>query len=76
MTRVHRDLLDMGVAINCVDEQVGHRAVVLVGEDPGSFGLLERGQVLDGRRLVIGDRVHTEFTELSTSRSLHVSQDG
>jgi len=46
MVGMHRDLLDMGVSIDHVDEEVGHGMIRVVGDDPGATVFLGRRPAL------------------------------
>ena len=69
-SRIDRDLLDMGVAVDQVCDQVGHRPVVGVGGHPGPPGPPELLEHLDRRRLVFRDLVHTDRGEEPTGGHL------
>ena len=60
---VHAHLLQVGAAVDHVGEQVGDRAVVLVGPDPGADLPLVGRQDADGLRVVLGHQVHAERRE-------------
>lgn len=73
MVGVHGDLLDMGVPINHVEEEVGHGTIRVVGDDPGPTVLLEAGQLGDGWRFIVCDGSHVKVAERRTGCSLELA---
>ena len=74
VVRVHRDLLEVGLAVDDVVHQVaGHGAGILDHPQPAA---LQRALQDDRRgRGVVGDRVHPEVAERRSRRDLHGTQE-
>lgn len=60
---MNRNLLDVDVTIDDVEEQVGDGSVPVSTRDPCPSVLLVGVQAIDGERFVVGDGMHAEAAE-------------
>lgn len=63
MVGMHGDLLNVGVAIDDVEQKVRHEIALVVGDDSSASVLLEGCEVGDGWGLVVCDRGHPKVSE-------------
>jgi hypothetical protein len=73
--RVHRDLLDMHVAVDQIGDQVGDRAARAIVGDPGAALSLVAGELGQGQRLIVGDLPHVDLREHRSGRPLDFLHD-
>ena len=73
---VDAHLLDVGGAVDEVEEEVAHRRVVGVDRDEGPAAVGVRGQLLDRARVVVGEQVHVELQECLPCGALDLDQQG
>jgi hypothetical protein len=76
VVRVHRDLLDVKVAVNAVGDQVGHRGVGVAGYDPRQPGLVVAGEFIERERFILGDLRHANVSEALPRGPFDVLEDG
>jgi len=74
MSGMNRHLLDMGVAVNPVANQIGHRLVSLIDRHPGATGALILQQHLHGQRFVVSDLRHPDVPKTLSGCALDVLQ--
>ncbi len=73
---MHGNLLDMEVAVDAFGDQVGDRAVGVVGHDPGEPGVVVAGELIERQRLVLGDLRHPDVPEAESGSPLDVLEEG
>jgi hypothetical protein len=74
MSGVHGDLLNVGVAVDDVSEQVGDRPIRFVCDDPGTPVLLKDGQGGDKHGFIVCDGMHTQFSERRAGGPLRLAK--
>jgi hypothetical protein len=72
---MYGDLFDMSMAVYDAQEEIRNRAVLLVRIDEGTTQALESVKFLDGARIVIGDRVHTQVAEYGSGCALNLDKE-
>jgi hypothetical protein len=63
MIRVNRHLLDVGIAVQEVGQQVAHRPIEVIDSDPGAAVAHIVSERLPGGQLVVCDITHPDLSE-------------